>query len=743
MNLLSKQPAAAEPETDPGRRRAARAAWDARLRAKLDLNFCAKSAPEGVPESWFLGPRGENADVLRALIDEALDSHLEFRRAFHPEDPTHITAATRADPAFRAGIDRLRTQTRVLLDALRMSAPFASMRYQGHMLWDQAMPATIGLIAALLYNQNNVAAEASPITTRLEIEAGNDLCRMLGYEVPPTGHTHNASNRPVPWGHITSCGSLSNIEAMWAARNLKFSGVALRHAIRETPVLAAARDLTVQLWGGETARLIDLDTWTLLNLTVDTLAGLRAAVSEFGIDPVTLNEALTGYAMKNVGLISFYRNFMRDVPQAPVFLAPATGHYSWPKAATVLGLGQNGLRVQRVDLDARLNLEHVEATLTDLLHRRVPVIAAVAVIGTTEESAIDPLADLLALRDRFRARGLDFAIHADAAWGGYFRSMLRGGDGPETDGSVPIIAMSDYARRQYKALPDADSITVDPHKAGYVPYPAGALCYRNEAMRNSVSLQAPVVFHSQTEPTIGIYGLEGSKPGSSAAAVWLAHRVIRPDRSGYGRILGQCMWTSKRLFCRLATLDDPRLTVTLFNMTPAERAGGRAEEIAAERVAIRRFVDLDNRALRDLLEQDEAARDLFTALGSDQVILAFALNFKHASGHLNHDLDRANALNDAVFARCSMIEPRECLDGLDLLLTSSRFEPAVYGRNFVDTFCRRLGVAPRRDAGGVNFLISTTMDPWTTETNGGDFLATIVQALVRAGHASLDELGFG
>jgi len=31
--------------------------------------------------------------------------------------------------------------------------------------------------------------------------------------------------------------------------------------------------------------------------------------------------------------------------------------------------------------------------------------------------------------------------------------------------------------------------------------------------------------------------VEGSKPGAAAAAVWLAHRVIRPDRSGYGRIL--------------------------------------------------------------------------------------------------------------------------------------------------------------------------------------------------------------
>ena len=71
-------------------------------------------------------------------------------------------------------------------------------------------------------------------------------------------------------------------------------------------------------------------------------------------------------------------------------------------------------------------------------------------------------------------------------------------------------------QRQYEALPLADSITVDPHKGGYVPYPAGALCYRNAAFRDAISLRAPVVFHSQTEPTIGVYGVEGSKPGSAA-----------------------------------------------------------------------------------------------------------------------------------------------------------------------------------------------------------------------------------
>ena len=445
--------------------------------------------------------------------------------------------------------------------------------------------------------------------------------------------------------------------------------------------------------------------------------------------------------MQTVGLVTFYRSFMQDVTEPPVLLAPATSHYSWPKAATLLGLGQNAVIVQRVDRDARMDLEHVDTTLMDLRRRRVPVLCTVAVIGSTEESAVDPLEGLLQLRDRYRDRGLNFAIHADAAWGGYFRTMLRGAGSTDATCGIPTLAMSDYVRRQYTVLGQADSITVDPHKGGYVPYPAGALCYRNAAMRDAVSLQAPVVFHSQAEPTVGIYGVEGSKPGSAAAAVWLAHRVIRPDQSGYGRILGQCMWTSKRMFCRLHTLDDRRFRITMFNTTPAERARRPDDELASERAQIRRFVDTGNAGLEAMLQADPAARTLFAALGSDQVILAFALNFKHRNGRLNRDLARANAFNERVFSFCSMVEPREDMDALELALTSSRFEPAVYGHHFVDAFCRRLGVLPQAEL-GVDFLISTTMDPWTTETAGGDFLAVIEAALTRAAHRALDDLGF-
>lgn len=697
-------------------------------------------AGAGIPEAWFLGPKAENEELLTGLIAEAIRAHTQFRRSYHPEDPIHITPEIKRSKAYRDAVASLRTHASELFRTLTQSAPIFSMRSQGHMLWDQALPATVGYFAAMLYNQNNVAAEASPVTTRLEIEVGNDLCRMLGFHVPAAGQS--SSGAIASWGHITCDGSVANIEALWAARNAKLFAVALRAALREAPELAPARDVKVKLLGGGSARLIDLDTWVVLNLRIDDVVGLPQAIAdEYSVPVATTAAALEPYSVQNIGLIDFYRRFMSDVPYAPVALAPTTRHYSWPKAGALLGLGQNNVLGIHVDLQARMQVPHLVDMLNICLQRHVPVIAVVAVIGSTEESSVDPLREILNVREDFRRRGMDFAIHCDAAWGGYFNSMMRHDAlTVEVAEEVPTFPMSRYVREQYRAMRETDSITVDPHKAGYVPYPAGALCYRNSAMRDLVSLKAPVVFHSQSEPTVGVYGIEGSKPGAAAAAVYLAHKVIRPDRDGYGKILGQCMWTSKRMYSRLVTLTDPRFRLVLFQMLPAERENRGAKETEAQRNFIRRhFVRSSNAELRKLLVRDRAARSLFMEIGSDQVILAFSCNFVDSSGRMNTVSKDMNALNDRVFELCSVTKPVPDLNKINLILTSSSFDPRAYGQPFVDHYCRRLGVVPEPGL-AISFLISTTMDPWTTDTSKGDFLAVVESALRSAVHQAIDEM---
>ena len=149
-----------------------------------------------------------------------------------------------------------------LLENLKGSVPFFSYRYQAHMNWDLTIPGMLGYFSAMLYNQNNVAAEASPVTSHLEALVGDDLCKMLGFHIPDP----ERKDAIRPWGHITCDGSVANLEAMWAARNLKYYPISIKSALEKEKSLAKARYITVPLPDGETHPLIKLDIWTLLNL---------------------------------------------------------------------------------------------------------------------------------------------------------------------------------------------------------------------------------------------------------------------------------------------------------------------------------------------------------------------------------------------------------------------------------------------------------------------------------------------
>jgi glutamate/tyrosine decarboxylase-like PLP-dependent enzyme len=92
----------------------------------------------------------------------------------------------------------------------RHSIPFWSPRYQAHMCTDLSMPAMLGYMMTMMYNPNNVALEASPISTVAEIEVGEQLCEMFGFVNNPEN-----KNDPTGWGHVTCGGTVANLESIW------------------------------------------------------------------------------------------------------------------------------------------------------------------------------------------------------------------------------------------------------------------------------------------------------------------------------------------------------------------------------------------------------------------------------------------------------------------------------------------------------------------------------------------------
>lgn len=123
-----------------------------------------------------------------------------------------------------------------------------------------------------------------------------------------------------------------------------------------------------------------------------------------------------------------------------------------------------------MDLAARMDVDELTVKLTECLATQTPVYMVVAIMGSTEQGAIDPLDSIISIRTKFQALGLSFEIHADGAWGGYFASIIRappglvrGPNDPDND-FVPDAPLSPYVITQISAYADADSITIDPHK---------------------------------------------------------------------------------------------------------------------------------------------------------------------------------------------------------------------------------------------------------------------------------------
>ena len=69
----------------------------------------------------------------------------------------------------------------------------------------------------------------------------------------------------------------------------------------------------------------------------------------------------------------------------------------------------------KVDHGARMDLDDLRDQLQYCLDKQVAVYAIVAIIGSTEEGAVDPLRGVIKMRDEFQAKGLSFLVHCDGA----------------------------------------------------------------------------------------------------------------------------------------------------------------------------------------------------------------------------------------------------------------------------------------------------------------------------------------
>jgi glutamate/tyrosine decarboxylase-like PLP-dependent enzyme len=142
-------------------------------------------------------PAGRSQQI-RDLAPRATELIAAWEASF---GPYRAHAASAPDPG------RLDAAWSAFAERMADHYPFFHPRYAGQMLKPPHPVAIAGYLAAMQVNPNNHALDGGPGTSALEVEVVEQLAAMFGLARPALGH-------------LTSSGTIANLEALWVAREL-------------------------------------------------------------------------------------------------------------------------------------------------------------------------------------------------------------------------------------------------------------------------------------------------------------------------------------------------------------------------------------------------------------------------------------------------------------------------------------------------------------------------------------------
>jgi len=269
-----------------------------------------------------------------------------------------------------------------------------------------------------------------------------------------------------------------------------------------------------------------------------------------------------------------------DFLSGVIYLSEET-HLSVVKAARIAGFPDRSLRWIPVDGRFRIDPGRLEEAIREDRSRGLRPFLVVANVGTTNTGAIDPLPSILDI-----ARRHDLWVHADAAYGGFFRIT------PGGEALMPGIER-------------CDSITLDPHKGLFLPYGTGCLLVREpEALRRAHRGEASYL--QDVAEGRGVPNFHEISPELSrdfrGLRVWLPIQLhgLEAFREQLQEKLELTRWAYQQLReePRFEILDEPQLSIVAFASRPRR---GDPNAVGAEvlrRVNARRRVFLSSTTLR-------------------------------------------------------------------------------------------------------------------------------------------------
>jgi glutamate/tyrosine decarboxylase-like PLP-dependent enzyme len=186
------------------------------------------------------------------------------------------------------------------------------------------------------------------------------------------------------------------------------------------------------------------------------------------------------------------------------------GHFSIRKAAGMLGLGENSVRLVRTNDRQQVDLDHLEQCISqDAAAGHLPFLV-IANAGTTATGAFDPIGEIAQI-----ARRHNLWLHVDAAYGGF-------------------AALAPSARHHFEHIAEADSVALDPHKWLYLPVGCGCVLYKDAAtaraaFSHDADYTRPIGLEHDEAFAFWDYGPELSRP-FRALDLWLLIKSVGAKR---------------------------------------------------------------------------------------------------------------------------------------------------------------------------------------------------------------------
>ena len=252
--------------------------------------------------------------------------------------------------------------------------------------------------------------------------------------------------------------------------------------------------------------------------------------------------------------------------------ASAETHTWIQKATDLSGLGTDAVRWIETDGQQRMSMAALERQIAADRARGDLPFMVVGTGGSVSTGAVDPLPQIAAL-----CKEQDLWFHVDGAYGALAAAV------PDCPADL-------------RAMAQADSVAVDPHKWLYAPLEAGCALVRDPKHLSDAFSYHPPYYHLESEVVNFVdLGLQNSR-GFRALKVWLA--LQQAGASGYRSMIARDMTLAGEMAeavkahgeFELFTLS---LSIATFRFVPADLRPRLGDE------TVERYLDDLNRALLD------------------------------------------------------------------------------------------------------------------------------------------------